>query len=301
MRCLISADWHISGTRPRCRADEDWIATQAKDIEAVWKIAKDQRVEAVWILGDLFDTSRVATEAVNLVLREFEKAPCPVYTLCGNHDLPYHSFDLLERSSIGTVLHKFQMLTTDTGTGVAAYPFGKEPEYGALNDYMKANGLHTWITHQLTFPDEASRPVKGVGGVLAQELLDACPAASVILTGDYHHGNIYTAPDGRRVITPGCLNISDADMKDYQPHVYIFDTFDLSAERVDLPIQGKVETAYLEHEHALEDMKEKFIASLETGAVKMKSFSEALEEVMPTLSPGVRKVLVEVKESLVPA
>jgi predicted phosphodiesterase len=300
MKVLVTADWHISGTRPRCRADEDWIATQAKDIEAVWKIAKDQRVEAVWILGDLFDTSRVATEAVNLVLREFEKAPCPVYTLCGNHDLPYHSFDLLERSSIGTVLHKFQMLATDTSTGVAAYPFGKEPEYGALSDYMKVNGLHTWITHQLTFPDEASRPIAGIG-VLAQELLDACPAASVILTGDYHHGNIYTAPDGRRVITPGCLNISDADMKDYQPLVYIFDTFDLSAERVDLPIQGKVETAYLEHEHALEDMKEKFIASLETGAIKMKSFSEALEEVMPTLSPGVRKVLDEVKESLVPA
>ena len=268
MKVLVTADWHISGTRPRCRADEDWIATQAKDIEAVWKIAKDQRVEAVWILGDLFDTSRVATEAVNLVLREFEKAPCPVYTLCGNHDLPYHSFDLLERSSIGTVLHKFQMLATDTSTGVAAYPFGKEPEYGALSDYMKASGLHTWITHQLTFPDEASRPIAGIG-VLAQELLDACPAASVILTGDYHHGNIYTAPDGRRVITPG--------------------------------IQGKVETAYLEHEHALEDMKEKFIASLETGAIKMKSFSEALEEVMPTLSPGVRKVLDEVKESLVPA
>ena len=300
MRVLLTADWHISGTRPRCRADEDWMESQRQDIEAVWQIAREQRVEAVWILGDLFDTSRVATEAVNLVLTEFEKAPCPVYTLCGNHDLPYHSFDLLERSSIGTVLHKFQMLGTDTSTGVVAYPFGKEPEYGALSDYMKANGLHTWITHQLTFPDEASRPIPGIG-VLAQELLDACPAASVILTGDYHHGNIYTAPDGRRVITPGCLNISDADMKDYQPHVYIFDTFDLSAERVDLPIQGKVETAYLEHEHALEDMKEKFIASLETGAIKMKSFSEALEEVMPTLSPGVRKVLDEVKESLVPA
>lgn len=300
MKVLVSADWHISGTRPRCRADADWIAAQAADIEAVWKIAKDQRVEAVWILGDLFDTSRVATEAVNLVLREFEKAPCPVYTLCGNHDLPYHSFDLLERSSIGTVLHKFPMLSTDTGIGVAAYPFGKEPEYGALSEYMKVNGLHTWITHQLTFPDEASRPIAGIG-VLAQELLDACPAASVILTGDYHHGYIYTAPDGRRVITPGCLNIGDADMKDYQPHVYIFDTFDLSAERVDLPIQGKVETAYLEHAHALEDMKERFISSLETGAIKMKSFSEALNEVMPTLSPGVRSVLEEVKESLVPA
>lgn len=301
MRCLITADWHISGTRPRCRADEDWMESQRQDIEAVWQIAREQRVEAVWILGDLFDTSRVATEAVNLVLTEFEKAPCAVYTLCGNHDLPYHSFDLLERSSIGTVLHKFPMLDTDQSIGVVAYPFGKEPEYGALSDYMKANGLHTWITHQLTFPNDAARPVKGVGGVVAQELLDACPAASVILTGDYHHGYVYTAPDGRRVITPGCLNIGDADMKDYQPQVYIFDTFDLSVEAVKLPIHGKIETTYLEHEHALADMKEKFVASLSAGAVTMKSFPEALEEVLPTLPAGVRKVLEEVKESTVAA
>lgn len=300
MKACLTADWHISGTRPRCRADEDWIAAQAKDIEAVWKIAKDRRVDAVWILGDLFDTSRVATEAVNLVLSEFEKAPCPVYTLCGNHDLPYHSYDLLERSSIGTILHKFPMLSTSPDAGIAAYPFGKEPEYGALSGYMKENGLRTWITHQLTFPDEASRPIPGIG-VLAQELLDACPAASVILTGDYHHGYIYTAPDGRRVITPGCLNIGDADMKDYRPHVYIFDTVDLSAERVDLPIQGEIVTAYLEQEHALADMKEKFIASLKTGAITMKSFSEALDDVMPTLPEGVRRILEEVKEDACPA
>ena len=300
MRVLISADWHISGTRPRCRADEDWMDSQRQDIEAVWQIARERRVEAVWILGDLFDTSRVATEAVNLVLSEFEKAPCPVLTLCGNHDLPYHSFAQLERSSIGTVLHKFPMLGINHDTGVVAYPFGEEPEYPALNDYMKANAMHTWITHQLTFPDEKSRPIPGVG-VLAQELLDACPAADVILTGDYHHGYVYTGPDGRRVITPGCLNIGDADMKDYEPRVYIFDTFDLSVEEVKLPIHGKIETAYLEHEHALADLKSKFVASLSSGAISMKSFSEALDERMPKLSPGVRKVLMEVKESFNPA
>ena len=90
-------------------------------------------------------------------------------------------------------------------------------------------------------------------------------------------------------------------MKDYQPQVYIFDTFDLSVEAVKLPIHGKIETTYLEHEHALADMKEKFVASLSAGAVTMKSFPEALEEVLPTLPAGVRKVLEEVKESTVAA
>lgn len=298
MKVLLTADWHISGARPLCRADDDWIDAQRKDIESVWEIARRQRVEAVWILGDLFDTSRVSTEAVNLVLQEFEKAPCEVRVLCGNHDLPYHSFKELERSSIGIILHKYRMLGNDFVAGIAAYPFGTEPAPDALTNYMKANTLHTWITHQLTFPDESARPPMAKG-VLAQDLLDACPAASVILTGDYHHGNIYASPkDGRRVITPGCLNIQSADMKDYQPHVYIYDTFDLSAERVDIPVQGKVATEYLEREHQVEGMKAHFIASLQSGCVKMKSFSEALEEKMSTLGEGVRKVLLEVKESL---
>lgn len=300
MRTLITADWHISGSRPLCRADENWIESQSRDIQSVWDIARTQKVESIWILGDLFDTSRVSTEAVNLVLRAFESAPCEIRILCGNHDLPYHSFRELERSSIGTVLHKYRMLDVDPSIGLAAYPFGTEPQYADLSLQMKENGLHTWATHQLTFPDESARPPMAKG-VLAQELLDACPSASVILTGDYHHGNIYTSPkDGRRVITPGCLNIQSADMKDYQPHVYIYDTFDLSAERVDLPVQGKVETGYLEREHETAKMKERFIQTLSTGSISIKSFSEALVEKMPSLPEGVQQILTEVSEAINP-
>lgn len=302
MRCLITADWHISGTRPLCRADEDWIEAQRRDIESVWEIARAKKVESIWILGDLFDTSRVSTEAVNLVLQEFEKAPCEIRVLCGNHDLPYHSFRELERSSIGIILHKYMMLAEDKSVGISAFPFGMEPQYAELSAYMKANSIHTWATHQLTFPNEAAKPIAGMKGVIAPDLLDACPAASVVLTGDYHHGYIYTSPkDGRRVITPGCLNIQAADMKDYQPHVYIYDTFDLSAERVDIPVQGTVSTEYLAREHQVEGMKAHFIASLQSGAISMKSFSEALAEKMPTLPEGVQQVLTEVMESLTSA
>lgn len=301
MRVLLTADWHISGARPLCRADEDWIEAQRRDIESVWEIARAKKVGAVWILGDLFDTSRVSTEAVNLVLQEFEKAPCDIRVLCGNHDLPYHSFNELERSSIGIILHKYRMLESSTLSGVAAYPFGTEPQYEKLSNYMKANGMHTWATHQLTFPNEEAKPVPGMKGVIAQDLLDACPAASVVLTGDYHHGYIYTSPkDGRRVITPGCLNIQVADMKDYQPHVYIYDTSDLSVERVDIPVQGEVSTTYLEREHELEGMKRNFIETLASGKISMKSFSEALAERMPALPDGVRGVLEEVMEELAP-
>ena len=35
MRMIITADWHIRNTRPRCRVDEDWIKTQQKTLNQI--------------------------------------------------------------------------------------------------------------------------------------------------------------------------------------------------------------------------------------------------------------------------
>lgn len=298
MRVLVTADWHVGGARPRCRLDEDWIGAQETDILAVWKIAEEQRVDSIWILGDLFDTPRVSTEAVNMVLRVFEKAPCEIRILCGNHDLPYHNFGELERSSIGIVLHKYKMLASDPKVFLAAYPFGTEPEYARLSSEMQENGEFIWATHRLTFPNATFRPVEGIG-YLAQDLLDGCPAARLIMTGDYHHAFDYVGPDGRRVITPGCLNIQDADMADYQPMVFILETAGLFVKKVPLPVQGKVTTAYLEQEHAAAEMRQSFIAALSSGRISMRTFSAALAEKIAVAPEGVRRILDEVAESFV--
>lgn len=225
MKILITADWHVRGERPLCRTDEDWIESQRKTIAQIREAFFHNGCEQIWILGDLFDTPRCATAAVNMLIGELKKFPQnSVKILCGNHDLKDHNYNNLEECSIGTLKKIFEDVPdviANDGIGsmsVSAKPF-------ALDDLQ--SNADVICTHQLTFPNEKARPMPGCG-VLAQDLLDRWANAELIFTGDYHHGYIYkedwdTLP-GRYVVTPGCINIQKADELDYEPFVVVWDT-----------------------------------------------------------------------------
>lgn len=220
MKILVTADWHVKGERPVCRTDENWIESQRKTISEIRSVFKKSKCDQIWILGDLFDAPKCSTAAVNMLIDELKKFPDnSVKVLCGNHDLKDHSYSNLEDCSIGTIKHLFGDVPEKVGClKVSAKPF-------ALDD--KESDADIVCTHQLTFPDEKSRPIPGCG-TLAQELLDLWRNAQIIFTGDYHHGYVYeedwdTLP-GRYVVTPGCINIQKADELDYEPFVVVWDT-----------------------------------------------------------------------------
>lgn len=311
MKILITADWHIRGDRPRCRTDEDWLESQREDIRAVVKVARQKRVDAVWILGDLFHQPRCATEAVNMVLAELNRLRdvCPVRILPGNHDLPYHDFNNLHACSLGIVYNAgYDMLKTDSGDEdegfgelalhpgfrtLYATPFGMEDTEGLrefVNDF--------WATHQLTFETEKDRPIEGIGKT-AQDLLDMAPGVSVIMTGDYHHGYVYRNAD-RCVITPGCLNIQVADMANYRPRVYILETTSLEVEAVYLEGHaGDIVTDYLETERERDERMEKVLSVIGGADGVSLSFTDNLErEIARPEFATAREVYPELKDKL---
>ena len=226
MKILITADWHIKGERPICRTDDDWIESQRETITGIRSVFNKERCDMIWILGDVFDAPRCSTKAVNMLIEELRR---PIYIdgfpaariLCGNHDLKDHSIDNLEECSIGTLKKFFKDIpsrleSVGKHVDISANPFGHD-DYDTSAEIV--------CTHQLTFPDEASRPMEDCG-VLAQDLLDRWPHADVIFTGDYHHAFIYQSDEGNRhrfVVNPGCINIQKADELDYAPRVYVWD------------------------------------------------------------------------------
>ena len=293
MKILITADWHIRGDRPRCRVDEDWLETQRRDIRAVKAIAQDEDVREVWILGDLFHQPRVSTEALNMTLSELLdiRQERLVRILPGNHDLPYHDYGNLECSSIGVVLKSFAELGTGPvdSLNVYAVPFGMEDE--GSQEFKDAD---IWVTHQLTFPDDEARPIKGVG-VTAQELLDKFPGR-LILTGDYHNGYVHTSREGRQVGTPGCLNIQAADLSDYFPQVLILDTDTLTITTRALPQRAElVVTDYLVAEKERDERMEKVLQVVGDGSTVSLSFRDNLEN---TINSQEFKAAVDVYPEL---
>lgn len=296
MKILLTADWHIRGDRPRCRIDEDWIESQRQDIQAVVDIARREKVDEAWVLGDLFHQPRAATEAVNMVLVGLKdlREVCPVYILPGNHDLPYHDYGNLEQSSLGIVLKSFPELQTredPSGLTLAAAPFGLDP----VDPHSDV-----WATHQLTFENDETKPPMA-GGKIAQDLLDEAPNVRVVVTGDYHRGYVYTGADGRRVITPGCLNIQAADMDDYKPHVYIWDTATDQVTPHYLPINSvAIVTDYLAAEKERDKRMDRCLEVATAAASVALSFTDNLKAAAegPGVFPGVKGIINEILDHL---
>ncbi|MBL7851617.1 MAG: exonuclease SbcCD subunit D [Cyclobacteriaceae bacterium] len=85
MRFLHTADWHVGKTlRGRNRADEH-VAVLAEIV----RIGEEKKVDAVFIVGDLFDSSAPTPESERIVynaLLELAKVTPQVVIISGNHD-----------------------------------------------------------------------------------------------------------------------------------------------------------------------------------------------------------------------
>lgn len=87
MRFLHTSDWHVGKTlRGRSRADEFSAA-----LEQVATIARDAKVDAVLVAGDVFDSPAPPPEAERLVydfLARLLSDGTPAVLIAGNHDHP---------------------------------------------------------------------------------------------------------------------------------------------------------------------------------------------------------------------
>jgi DNA repair exonuclease SbcCD nuclease subunit len=62
-------------------------------------LARDERVDAVLVAGDLFDSARVSDDVIAWAAGQLDSVACPVVVIPGNHDVlaersVYHRFDL---------------------------------------------------------------------------------------------------------------------------------------------------------------------------------------------------------------
>lgn len=298
MKILLTADWHIRGDTPICRVEKNWLEVQQNDIRAVHHVYEEEHCDEMWILGDLFHRAICSTETVNMLLAGLSLWKTEeVKILPGNHDLPYHSYENIECSSLGVVLKKYQQLNTGNYGNCRLYarPFGLDDPIQDANT-IEQLGINAWATHRLTFPTPESRPIEDCG-YLAQELLDIAPKIQLILTGDYHHGYIYREGD-RKVVTPGCLNIQAADMKEYSPRVYILETDDMTVYERMLPNNAQVTDQHLLKEKERDERLERCVARIgESGNITL-DFEENLEEALRASREGVITIQQEIKSSL---
>ena len=180
-----------------------------------------------------------------------------LYVLCGNHDLPYHSSENIEKSAIGVLLGSNNIhLITKYMDELEEFSFS------ASNfDQRDNKAAEVVFKHILVFPDVKSLP-PNVDAITAKELLSEFPKAKWIFTGDYHH-NFHYEKNGRHVVNPGCLLCQASDMKDYQCGVYFVDTDQEIVEFIPIiDSEEFVDDSYIIKQEERENRIESFVDKL---------------------------------------
>jgi DNA repair exonuclease SbcCD nuclease subunit len=91
---LHTSDCHL-GAADLPGAEEDAFA-------AALALARHEEVDAVLVVGDLFDSARVSDTTLEWTAAQFDSLSCPVVVIPGNHDVldvasVHHRFDLATR------------------------------------------------------------------------------------------------------------------------------------------------------------------------------------------------------------
>ena len=294
MKALFCSDLHLKGEKPVARLDTNWKGAQAAMLWEIVNHANRLNVPLV-VVGDLFDHARVATEILNMVISIFKAVDNGVWILAGNHDLPAHSFDNVDESSIGVMLQYFH--DAESLVECNANHFGRDMQ----GHVMACDTVR--LTHQLIFPDKASKPPTDKG-LTADELLDTYQEADWIICGDGHaafHFSRHSTGGDRHVVNLGLTIRHKASELAYTPSVWLIDT---DAELVDrIPLTDDPAMITREHLEVVEERESrvaKFIdvmrRKIGIGEGVTLSFMDNLEAKLGALEGDDLKALQDIIE-----
>lgn len=90
-RALMIADVHMSNRLPYARPTRNGLTDRFEDQLLLWnfvrKTAESSQVDAIFVLGDLFDRSLLDAVTLTHTIEEILKCTCKVFVLPGNHDI----------------------------------------------------------------------------------------------------------------------------------------------------------------------------------------------------------------------
>lgn len=223
---ICCADIHLSLKPPVWRSNEpDWLEAQARPLKEVENIRKKYDCP-VLCAGDVFDIWDSKAELINWTMKNL---PLDVWSVVGQHDLPYHSYLNIEKSAFWTLVEANKMGYDGVFTQprlmngiMCLYGFGFDKSIKPLGTFKKSKLLDVCIAHQYkwlsgySYPD-APREDK-LGMKTCRFTNGKWNGYDVVIFGDNHIG-FQTKLGKTTIFNCGALIRRDSDQKDYRPQV----------------------------------------------------------------------------------
>lgn len=290
------SDLHLSLKAPVARAEEeDWLEAQERILSQVRKLAEEYKAD-VLCAGDVFDRWNSPPELINWAL---EKLP-QMYAIPGQHDLPLHSLELINRSAYWTLkkakkivdLFSLDKVTLNNNVCIHGFPWGK-----LLKPPPKDGQVHVALVHKYVWMKGKSFP-----GAPEESRVDTGKKETkgwdAVIFGDNHKGFLYQ--DGKTIIfNCGGFLRRKSDEINYQPQVGLLYedgtiqpyTLDCSADKI--TATGSVREA--EEDMELKDFLEELTKLQDSDLDFRDAMKRVLEEKKP--SQAVRNIILKAMES----
>jgi len=212
---ILCSDLHLSLHPPVARAKEPcWFEAMARPLREIEKVREHFNADVI-CAGDIFDRWNSPPELINFALREL---PTRLYTIPGQHDLPYHSMDEMERSAYGTLLrvghvsHAEDLIRNDMDCLVKAVDWD-----GTLTPINPNGLLNIAVLHRYVWMDgfcyPGANPDSRVG--MMRESLKGWDVAVI---GDNHKG-FMTRIGNTTVFNCGTMMRRKSDEISYKPQI----------------------------------------------------------------------------------
>lgn len=214
---ILTADWHLREDTPACRVD-DFQAAQWRKVEVIREAASRYGCPVV-VAGDLFDSWRCSHELVNRLLNTL---PRRLWTVPGQHELPYHRITGLNQSPLATLARArvgVEVMTGGTPFGMTEIPTGGYGYGEALRDGPLPEVL---VWHRMVWAGRPPYPGAPAGGE-AGRVLDVLAGRGVrlLVTGD-NHQPFTLCRGGVRLVNCGCLTRQTVDEANHQPGYWLW-------------------------------------------------------------------------------
>jgi DNA repair exonuclease SbcCD nuclease subunit len=234
---ILMSDLHLRSTAPKCREQEEFINAQEKKVKFIRKLRKQHNCVVI-DAGDVFDNPY---SSIPLTIWAMKNLPRKMYSIPGNHDLPDHNTQQLDRCSFG-ILNLAKRVTYTTGMVHEEKNFTIEQvPYGAIPQIQNPKGgkpkvlvLHTLVILE---KEEKSCPFDFITPTM---LFDIYPKYDLILTGHNHNSFVADSLMDWTVVNPGCITRQSVSEKDYIPSIYLWNAQNNEVERVELPHKKNV-------------------------------------------------------------
>ena len=222
---ILCSDLHFSQNAPVARsAESDWFVAQ----ERSWNQIRDRANQddlPIIIAGDIFDHWKSSPELINFVLCLF--SGLRIYAVPGQHDLPNHRYDEMNRSAYGTLVQAGVIKEIEPQEPFSigemtlyGFPWGYEIE---KSKGRNGNRLNIAVVHKYCWKDVHYLGVSKDSHVEA--FGKKLKGYDLAVFGD-NHGGFLSCSDDCIVLNCGTMMCRKSDEKNYQPHYGIlYDDF----------------------------------------------------------------------------